>query len=233
LKSILRSLSDFFSLVYPQICVVCGVNLFKQETVLCSKCNYNLPCTNFNDLQHNEVSRLFWGRIPIQYSTSYFYYIKGSQFQNILYNLKYEGKKYIGTEMGKIFGMKLIHTDFCSIDVIHPVPLHIKKLKRRGYNQSEMIAKGIAEGLNKPLITDAIIRIAESDTQTVRSRYERWQNVKGIFKIVKKNKLSNKHILLVDDVVTTGSTLESCAIEMLDLDNTKVSIATLAFAKIT
>jgi len=179
----------------------------------------------------NEVARLFWGRIKLEAATSYYFYYKGSKFQNIIHQFKYKGQKHIGFNLGRLFGADLKNTLFSEIEIIHPVPLHYKKLKRRGYNQSEYIARGISESLNKPVITDAVYRATDVETQTIKSRYERWENIKDVFKIRKVNKLENKHILLVDDVLTTGSTLEACAGEILKLDSTKVSIATLVFAK--
>lgn len=221
---------DFFSLVFPQVCPACGNSLYIQENSICTKCLYELPKTNFHLNKDNEVSRLFWGRVKLEAATSYYYYYKGSKFQNIIHQFKYKGQKHIGFNLGKLFGNDLKITYFSEIDIIHPVPLHYRKLKKRGYNQSEYIARGISESMNKPVITDAVYRVTEVETQTIKSRYDRWENIKGVFKIKNVNKLKNKHILLVDDVVTTGSTLEACASEILKLDSTKVSVATLVFA---
>lgn len=179
----------------------------------------------------NEVARLFWGRVKLEAATSYFFYYKGSRFQNIVHQLKYKGQKHIGFNLGRLFGADLNNTCFSETEIIHPVPLHYKKLKKRGYNQSEYIALGISESLHKPVITDAVYRATDVGTQTIKNRYERWENTEGVFKIKDISRLENKHILIVDDVVTTGSTLEACASEILKLKNTKVSIATLVFAK--
>lgn len=224
--------ADFFSLLFPRICPSCGTNLYSGEVLLCTKCFYDLPKTNITDFKENLVSQLFWGRTRIELATSFFYYTKGSKYQRILHQLKYNGKKHIGFEMGKIFGSELINTSFSQVDIIHSVPLHYRKLKKRGYNQSELIAKGISEKLKKPLLTDAIVKEVETDTQTKRSRFERWENVQGIFKVRKQKEILNKHILLIDDVVTTGSTLEACANAVLEVPGTVVSIATLGVAKI-
>jgi len=179
----------------------------------------------------NEVARLFWGRVKLEAATSYYYFYKGSKFQNIIHQFKYKGQKHIAFNLGKLLGADLKNTSFSEIEIIHPVPLHYRKLKKRGYNQSEYIARGISESLNKPVITDAVYRATDVQSQTIKSRYDRWENIKDVFKIKNVSKLKNKHILLVDDVVTTGSTLETCASEILKLDSTKVSVATLAFAK--
>ena len=224
-------LYDLFSLIFPQICPACGNGLYIQENSICTKCLYELPKTKFHLRRDNEVARLFWGRVKLDAATSYYYYYKGSRFQNIIYQFKYRGQKHIGYYLGRLFGSDLINTSFSEVEIIHPVPLHYKKLKRRGYNQSEYIARGISESLNKPVVTDVICRATDVETQTIKSRYERWVNVESVFKIRNFNKLENKHVLLVDDVVTTGSTLEACASEILKLNNTKVSIVTLAYAK--
>jgi ComF family protein len=231
LNSLFNIFHDLFSLVFPQVCPACGNNLYIGENSICTKCLYELPKTNFHLNKDNEVARLFWGRVKLEAATSYYIYFKGSKFQNIIHQFKYKGQKHIGYNLGRIFGAELKNTSFSEIEIIHPVPLHFRKLKRRGYNQSEYIARGISESLNKPVITDAICRVKDVGTQTIKSRYERWENITDVFKVKKVNKLENKHILLVDDVVTTGSTLEACASEILKLDSTRVSIATLVYAK--
>lgn len=177
------------------------------------------------------VAELFWGRVPVMYSTSYFYYMKDSRYQNIIHHLKYDGRQHIGLEFGKMFGAELMKTPLSSTDVIVPVPLHPKKLRKRGFNQSEIIARGMAESMGKKIISGALKRKRYTESQTSRSRYERWENVEGIFRTRKPQLLTGKHILLVDDVVTTGSTLEACASEILKLQGTTVSVATLAVAR--
>jgi len=223
---------DFLSLIFPQVCAACGDSLYKEEASICTKCLYQIPKTNFHLDTENEVAQLFWGRVKLHAVTSYYYYHKGSKFQRIIHQCKYSGQKYIGYDFGKMFAIELKHTCFSEIDVIHPVPLHFKKLKKRGYNQSEYIAQGMSEVLKKPIITDAVCRVNAAETQTKKTRYERWKNVEGVFKIKNCCKLENKHVLLVDDVITTGSTIEACAGEILKLNNTKVSVVTLAFAKL-
>lgn len=198
---------------------------------MCTGCMYDVPLTRFADLTDNFVSELFWGRVPLMYSTSYFYYIKDSKYQNIIHQLKYNGRQDIGREFGKMFGSELMKTLLSSAEVIVPVPLHRKKLRKRGFNQSEIIARGMADGMGKKIITDALERIHYTESQTNRSRYERWENVEGIFRLKKPHLLEGKHILLVDDVVTTGSTLEACASEMLKIRGTTVSVATLAVTR--
>ncbi|MCK4698881.1 MAG: ComF family protein, partial [Bacteroidales bacterium] len=164
-------------------------------------------------------------------ATAYYFFEKESRFAKIIHQLKYRGVTEIGIEMGKIFGAELKETSrFNEVDLIIPVPLHWKKQKKRGYNQSEFIASGIAESMGKSIDTNTLYKAVETETQTRKSRYERWENVENIFRLRSAEKITGKHILLVDDVITTGATLESCATTLLKENNTKVSIATLAMA---
>ncbi|MBN2610530.1 MAG: ComF family protein [Bacteroidales bacterium] len=228
---LLKSAADFIGLIFPQLCPSCGKNLFLHEKVICSECLYHLPRLKIDDYTDNPVARLFWGRVEIMYSTAMFYYIKGSKYQNIIHNLKYQGQQHIGTGMGRMFGHELAATPLQAVDIVVPVPLHPRKLRKRGFNQSELIARGIAEGMGKNTGTGILERVTDTDSQTRRSRYQRWENVESIFKVKKPAPIANKHVLLIDDVVTTGSTLESCATEILKIEGTKVSVAALAVAK--
>ena len=231
MDSYFNIIHDFVSLLFPQVCPACGINLYKQENSVCTKCLYQLPRTNFHLDKDNEIARLFWGRVKLEAATSYYFYYKGSKFQNIIHQLKYNGQKHVGYYLGRLFGSDLKDTSFSEIDIIHPVPLHYKKLKIRGYNQSEYIARGISVSIDRPVITDILYRAKAAETQTIKNRYDRWENIEGVFKTKNINRAENRHILLVDDVVTTGSTLEACASELLKINNTKVSVATLAFTK--
>ena len=226
-----RLLADFINLFYPKLCVACGAHLLQQEKLVCTQCLYNLPKTNYHHIKENPVEQVFWGRTEITAATAYFFFEKESRFAKIIHHLKYRGMKEIGIEMGKIFGAELKETSrFNKVDLIIPVPLHWKKQKKRGYNQSEFIASGIAESMGKPIDTNTLYRAVETETQTWKSRYERWENVENIFRLRSDDKITGKHILLVDDVITTGATLESCATTLLKENNTKVSVATLAMA---
>lgn len=230
MRKISQYLKDFFNLFFPDICVVCNSHLVNQEDLICTKCLYNLPKTNFHKDIENPVSQLFWGRAKIEYATAYFLFNKDSQYQNMMHKFKYHGNKELGSVLGKSFGNQLHNSFFNKIDMIIPVPLHKSKLRKRGYNQSEWIAKGISETLLKPMDVKSLIRTVATETQTRKSRFERWENVENIFKICNEKLLVGKHILLVDDVVTTGSTLEACANVLLEIEGIKVSIATLAVA---
>lgn len=221
--------SHFIHLIFPQTCVACGDVLDKNEKFVCLKCLYHLPKTYFHDQAENEIEKRFWGKAPIERATAFFHFQKGSPFQKILHHLKYKGDKEIGLVLGKQLGTELATSNhFSSIDVIVPVPLHPKKLKKRGYNQSEWLAKGIAEKMNKPIDVENLYRAIENPTQTKKGLYERWENVNGIFELNNLDKFNNKHILLVDDVLTTGATIEACAKAILKSQNIKISVVTLA-----
>ena len=228
--NILGILDDFVGLFYPNLCLGCGEALYKNEKYICTKCLYSLPKTNFHKSRKNMVSELFWGKVPIQFATSYSYFHKKGVLQNIILNLKYKGEKEVGMELGKHLGRELKTSDFASIDTIIPVPLHKKRLKKRGYNQSEWIAKGISEIMGKPIDNKSVIRTINTETQTKKTKAQRWENVKDIFQVKNKNEIINKHVLLIDDIITTGSTLEACASVILKEKNTSVSIATLGVA---
>ena len=221
---------DFYSLFYPTVCAGCNETLFRNEHILCTSCLYNLPRTNFHRDSVNEVAQIFWGRTRVENATAYLYFQKKGIVQSILHKLKYKGEKEVGIFMGKIYGFELCETSYSQIDVIIPIPLHIRKYKARGYNQSELLAKGLAEALNKPVDLKSLRRRIANPTQTRKHRYERWLNVNEVFEVIKPANLIGKHILLVDDVVTTGATLESCANVLLECENTRVSIVALAKA---
>lgn len=228
---IARNFSDLIDLFFPKLCLTCGNRLLSHENYLCINCWHDLPVTNFHKKSDNKVAQLFWGRVPIENATSFFAYKKGSRYRELIYNIKYRGQKELGFETGKRFGLILLNaTEYRKVDVVVPVPLHPRKLKKRGFNQSEWIASGIAEALEKPVSGNNLHRKVFTSTQTKKNRFERFKNVDGIFAIKSTDQFAGKHVLLVDDVVTTGSTLEACAVELLKLPETKVSIATLAFA---
>ena len=222
---------DLLNLIYPNLCLVCGENLLKSEQHLCLNCLHNIPKTNYHLLTDNPVEKRFWGKVPIYRATAFFFFRKGSPFQKLLHSLKYKGNKEIGFILGKYAGLDLLDSlDFASVDLIIPVPLHPKKYKIRGYNQSEWIGMGLSEILKVPQNTTALCRIYENVTQTKKSVFERYENTEGIFELCDKDVLIGKHILLVDDVLTTGSTVEACMRTLIGIENIKVSVFTLGVA---
>jgi len=222
---------DLFNLLFPDLCVVCGENLVRNEHHICMTCLHSIPKTNYHLISDNPIEKRFWGKVQTFRGTAFFFFQKGSPFQKLLHALKYKGNKEIGEVLGKYAASDLLDSpDFNAIDVIIPVPLHPQKFKTRGYNQSEWIAQGLSVVLEKPIDTTTLIRNRENTTQTKKSVYQRYENTEGIFEITDKNLLTGKHILLVDDVLTTGSTLEACIQALLVVDNVRISVFTLAVA---
>lgn len=223
---------DILELFYPGLCITCGKKLISGEKYICFDCELDLPRTRFHSDAENKVAQLFWGRVTLENATSWLFFRKGSRYQKLVHCMKYKGMMEIGEDMGRMFGRELSESPFRMIDQVVAVPLHPKKQQKRGFNQSEWIARGIAAEMGKPLSTGNLIRVMANPTQTRKNRFERWQNVEGIFSVVKPADFRQKHILLVDDVVTTGSTLEASAVAILAAGAEKVSIATLACAEI-
>lgn len=222
---------DFLSLLFPRLCYACGNHLLRNEYLICTECYIVIPRTNFHIRENNPVARLFWGRCLIEKAAAFSYYNKGSRIRNLIHNLKYRGISEIGYELGRIYGLSLRDSGFTKdIDLIIPVPLHPSKKRVRGFNQSESISAGIADAAGLPVDIKSLVRRLVSATQTKRSRYDRWTNVEGIFQVVNPGAFVGKHVLLVDDVITTGSTIESCTNELLKIESVTVSVVALAFA---
>lgn len=222
---------DFISLLFPRLCYACGNHLLRNENLICTECYVVIPRTNYHKEDTNPVAQLFWGRCMIEKAAAFSFYNKGSRIRNLIHNLKYKGIKEIGDELGRVYGLSLRSSGFTAdIDLIIPVPLHPTKKRIRGFNQSDTISSGIADVTGLPVDTTSLVRIAASATQTKRSRYERWTNVEGIFRVTDPEIIMGRHILLVDDVITTGSTIESCANELLKVEGVRVSVIALAFA---
>jgi ComF family protein len=229
-KSYFRS---FFSLIYPNRCEACGALLVEGERVLCTTCRYKLPRTRYWLQKENPVEQIFWGRVPVENACSFFFMGKGSKYRKLLHKLKYNGASRIGQELGSLLGVELRQAPlYGDVDFIVPIPLHVKRLRTRGYNQSEMIAKGISQTMGKPMLADVVYRRFYNETQTKKTREERMKNVENIFAVHadKAALIENKHLLLVDDVLTTGATLEACIATILKEVNCKISVTTLAAA---
>jgi len=220
------------NLVYPEICIACRAALSTGEKFICLDCSLNLPKTKFHEFEGNPAEQVFWGRFPFQRISSYLYFEKAAGVQQILHEIKYRDGKQVAKMIGQWYGYDLMKVkDYQSIDYVIPVPLHKSKLISRGYNQSEWFANGLAESMKVTVENNNLIRLVKSETQTRKTRYKRWENVSEIFQIQDPDRIKDKHILLVDDVMTTGATLEACAQKILALNcGTKISIATIAFA---
>jgi ComF family protein len=224
-------INDFLSLIYPRHCEACANNLFKHEVFLCNYCKLNLPKSHYHRLYENELSKTFDGRVPLLNSGSYYLYEKSGKIQKLLQAIKYQDQKELAEYLGILYGQELSQSEkFLEVDVILPVPLHKNKLRSRSYNQSEWFAKGLSSAMQKELITHALERVQDTATQTRKKKYQRWENVEGIFSVRDIPSLTNKHVLLVDDVITTGATIEACWLALKDIEGIKVSIVSLAFA---
>jgi ComF family protein len=224
---------DFLSLIFPRLCQACGDHLMRNENIICTECYILIPRTNFHLVPDNPVAQMFWGRCVIEKASSFSFYLRGSRMRNLIHNMKYKGQKEIGYELGKLYSSSFKLSGFSDdFDLIIPVPLHPTKLRKRGYNQSEYIANGIAEVTGIQVENRCLKRIAGIGTQTKSTRFDRWINVEGIFIIEHPELIKGKHVLLVDDVITTGSTIESCANELHKIENVKVSVVSLAAAVI-
>jgi ComF family protein len=223
-------LREFVFLFFPKNCSACGTGLNEQEEVLCTMCLYDLPRTNFHKEPENAVEKLFWGLSEVKHATAYFNFSKGSKYREVIHKLKYNGRSDIGVELGKFFAAEISGSVFSNTDIIIPVPLHPSKLRKRGYNQSEVIGEGMSDIMEIPMETNVLVRTVNNETQTKKSFAERRKNVESVFKIEKPELIKNKHILLIDDVITTGSTLMACVDELNKVEGVTVSIAALGFA---
>lgn len=224
--------NHFIGIFYPNLCCACGNNLAVGEEVICMNCLLHLPRTQLHLERDNKLEKRFWGKVEIERASAFYYFEKGSKYRTILHQLKYKDGKQIGFAIAKYAAAELLESpDFQSIDYIVPVPLHPKKMAKRGYNQAECIADGLAAVMNIPVETSNLYRAIENPTQTKKSVYERWENTKGIFDIHDAQLFENKHILIVDDVLTTGSTLIACAEAVkTKCPSARISVFTLAAA---
>ncbi len=225
----MKIIKNLLALFYPRLCCACGNPLQQNEPCLCLECYLHLPETEYFKEHNNPLRALFEGRVPIQEVASLMSYKKSNKVQKILHNLKYNGQKEIGSFLGDYFGNQLIEEErFKDVDCIIPIPLHPKKERKRGYNQSEWITKGLSESMKIPYFTDVLIRQEYTETQTKKGRFSRWMNVKDVFAVVDKGRIDGKHVMVCDDVLTTGATVEAAVRKLQQAADVKVSVVTLA-----
>ena len=224
-------LSPLAHLFYPHICTGCGSDLVEEDNLLCLQCVNDLPHTNFAMHAGNPVEKIFWGRLPLTAAMSEFYFTKGTLIQTLIHEFKYKGNTDMGLYLGAMMGSSLLSNNrFTKIDLMVPLPLFADKEFKRGYNQATILCNGISEVTDIPVIKNNVVRKRYTETQTKKHRTERWENVESSFEVSNPKEIAGKHILLVDDVVTTGATLEACGAEILKAEGTMLSIATLAYA---
>lgn len=225
-----KSFDALLHLFLPHHCAGCGSDIMSRQQVLCLQCIDRLPVTQFHRHANNPVEKIFWGRIPVTNAASFLYFSKDSLLQKLVHQLKYNGHKELGLFIGRKMGEALVQTNrFAGIEALVPLPLYAARERKRGYNQAALLCQGMAEIIRVPVLQNSIRRRMSSDTQTTKNRIERWQNMQGKFELRQPQTIRGKHILLVDDVITTGATLEACGQELLAAGNTLLSIMTMAY----
>lgn len=225
--------TDFLELFFPETCQVCGESLRYSEKIICTNCLSDIPRVYIHNKEHNPLEDLLWGQIPYAKATSFFNYTKKNPYAVLLHNLKYKNQQNIGIFLGEMFAVELQNSGFLEgVDVIIPVPLHKKRQHKRGYNQSAAIAKGISNISKIEVLENIVIRKINTKTQTTKSKEERKRNVANIFEVTNQEVLKDKHVLLLDDVITTGATCISCAESILEQGFvSNISIASIGLAR--
>ncbi len=228
----MRILKDIFDLFYPNLCLNCDNSLIKGEIVLCSICKHDLPIIQIHDYCKNEVKTVFYGKVPIHKAASFLYFRKEGICKELIHHLKYKNKPEIGTFIGDWFGFLLQKSgEFKDVDYIIPVPLHAKKIKKRGYNQVTDLGLSLSDAIKTTYKPGVLTRISANETQTHKKRFDRFSNTTTKFYLTDVTVFENKHVLLIDDVITTGATLEACCNELLKTKNITISILTIAFTQ--
>jgi ComF family protein len=229
--TVLKEIKDsFLHLLFPHVCIGCGNDTLHTDAELCVRCIENLPETNFENHADNPVEKLFWGRLPLQAATAQYYFTKESLVQHLMHQFKYKGNRELGLQLGRIIGAQLLKSQRFQADALVPLPLFPAKERKRGYNQAAVLCEGMATVMGIPVLNKVISRPHHTETQTKKGRVERWANIEGKFSVTDLSAIHNKHILLVDDVVTTGATLDACSMELLKGDNVQISMACLCVA---
>lgn len=223
---------DFISLFLPRLCLACRSQLVRGEEVLCTDCLLAMARTDFHTRRDNMLEQAFWGRCMVERAAAFSVYNRGSRIRKLIHLLKYSGRQDIGRLLGRLYGSYLASGGFMEgIEILIPVPLDPARERRRGYNQSRCIAEGIASYSSLPVRSDILVRTGKSGSQTSRGRYERWENVEGLFTVRRPGEIQGRHLMVVDDVITTGSTIEACVNALHDAGDVKVSVVALAVAQ--
>lgn len=224
-----KIINDINYVLLPKVCFGCNTQLTRGEHLLCTVCRNDLPITDYNFLEENAVDRVFYGRIPVKKATSFLFFSQNGIVKELLHHLKYKNQESIGAFLGDWYGEILKEQGGLEqIDTIIPVPLHHKKLKKRGYNQIDLFGKRLAHHLNMQFLKDILIKTANTKTLTKKSRFNRWQSTEELYQVVDSGLLKNKKVLLVDDVITTGATIEACGSALLKVEGLELYVATIA-----
>lgn len=216
-------------LLFPHFCAGCGSDVLQKDASICGRCIHRLPATSFHKLENNPIEKIFWGRVPVQAAMAAYYFTKDSLLQTLLHELKYRGNKELGFHLGQLMGVLLKESPRFKPDVLIPVPLHPKKEKERGFNQSLLLCNGIASVLDVPIEKSLLLKKYLGSSQTKKNRLERWDNVEFVFEKNPKASSSGKTVLLVDDVITTGATLEACGHILTDQNELVLQMASLCY----
>jgi ComF family protein len=223
---------DFISLFFPNYCFGCNQSLVKGEDTLCTNCLLELPKTNYHLTEENPIKNKLIGRLPLKHALAFLKFRKSGIVQHLMHQLKYNNQPDVGVKLGRSYGLELARHGYQSeFDVIVPVPLHASRQRKRGYNQSAKFAEGLSEALGIPWDESISIRTSTTGTQTKKSKHERWENVRSVFDINDNQKIKDLRILLVDDVITTGATIEACGQHLIDSHCRELSIACIAEAQ--
>jgi ComF family protein len=228
----MKVFKDIFAIFFPEICACCDAHLLEMETAVCVVCRHELGSTGFSFESNNLLEKSFYGRIPLVSATALFYFLKKGKIQRLIHQLKYKGQQHVGIFAGNWLGDEILESHrFSGIDQIIPVPLHPYKLKKRGYNQLTAFGQTLSQKLKKPYNDRVLIKVSATQTQTKKMRLDRWKNVRELFKVQNPLELENTHVLLIDDIITTGATLEACYEALRVVKNLKISLACIAYTK--
>lgn len=231
-KNAVKFIKDLFAVFYPEICLCCSEPISDHSRGICVSCRHDLPFTDYTNHTANKVEKSFYGRIPLEEATALLHFQKKGSVQQLMHNLKYRNKQEVGTILGIWMAEAIkLSNRFKDLDGIVPVPLHKNRLKKRGYNQLTFFGKTLAKELDVPYTADHLIRIEASKTQTRKFRLERWSNVTTKFYVKNPAQLEGKHLLLIDDIITTGATVEACFRAFEHVKNFKMSLATMSYTK--
>ena len=231
-KNLSTLVDDLLHMAFPNVCAACNTVVLNNEKAICSRCLLSLPFSFYYDDESNPLFKSFWGRINLEFAVAHYIFKKDTIVQHLLHSIKYDNRKDAAVISGILIGKELKKLQaFADVDYIFPIPLHPAKKIKRGYNQSLYICNGISEITGVEVTESFLVRVKDTSTQTKKRRYERWENMKYGFEIVNAELLKNKHILLVDDVVTTGATIEACSLQLQKIEGIKLSVAAIAHAK--